>query len=122
MKIVIPVDEKNINSTVCFSYGRTPFFVFYDTETKEATYFDNSAFNAQGGAGIKASQMIIDKGAKVLLTQRCGENAAEVLNGNVEMFKATLPTAKENVYAYLKGELEPLNQIHPGFHNHGGNQ
>lgn len=122
MKIVIPVDSKEINSSVCFSYGRTPFFMFYDTETKETTYFDNSAFNAQGGAGIKASQMIVDNKADVLITQRCGENAADVLEGNVKIYKSIYPTATANIDAFEKGELELLSQIHAGFHNHGDNK
>lgn len=122
MKIVLPVDSKDINSTVCFSYGRTPYFIFFDTETKEETFFDNSAFNAQGGAGIKASQMIIDNKADVLLTQRCGQNAADVLEGNVKIYKTIYPTAKANIEAFEKGELEELTQIHAGFHNHGDNK
>ena len=32
MRIAIPVDEKNIDSEVCISFGRTPYFLIYDTE------------------------------------------------------------------------------------------
>jgi predicted Fe-Mo cluster-binding NifX family protein len=35
MKIAIPVDEKTLESNVCASFGRTPYFLIYDTETKE---------------------------------------------------------------------------------------
>ena len=120
MIIAIPVDEKEINTKVCISFGRTPFFMFYNTETKEAEYFDNSAFNAQGGAGIKAAQKIVDMKADVVLTIRCGENAATVLDGgNVKIYKTQFETAMDNIKAFEENRLSVLNEIHPGFHNHG---
>ena len=120
MKIAIPVDEQNIKTTVCMSYGRTPFFMLYDTDTEKAEYLDNGAISAMGGAGIKASQSIVDAGADVVLTQRCGENAAEVLNAaGIPMYKATQKTAMENIKAYQDGKLLPLTKTHPGFQHQG---
>lgn len=120
MKLAIPVDEKNMDTKVCISFGRTPYFMFYDTQTKQESFFDNGAISAQGGAGIKAAQMIVDNKAVALLTMRCGENAATVLNGgNVKIYKTQFETAKQNIEAFEKGELNILNDIHKGFHNHG---
>lgn len=119
MIIAIPVDNKRLDSSVCISFGRTPYFMFYNTETKVESYFDNSAFNAQGGAGIKAAQKIVDEGTNVLITIRCGENAAEVLNENVKIYKSIQGNAKKNIDAFLNGQLSPLTEIHAGFHNHG---
>lgn len=120
MKIAVPVDEKSLDSTVCISYGRTPLFLFYDTDTKVVDYIDNSAAASQGGAGIKASQSIVDKGAQVVLTIRCGENAAEVLqSADIKIYKATFKTAQENIENFLNGKLSLLTEIHSGFHNHG---
>lgn len=121
MKLAIPVDEKSLSSTVCISYGRTPYFLFYNTDTKEYNFFDNGAISLQGGAGIKASQKIVDEKADAVLTIRCGENAAEVLDGaNIKIYKTVYPTAEENIAAFEKGELKILNEIHAGFHGHGG--
>ena len=118
MKIAMPVDNKSLDSDICISFGRTPYFLFYDTESKKELYFDNSAINTQGGAGIKAAQKIVDEKSDVLITVRCGENAAEVLNGVVEIYKSKYVSAKENIEAFEKGELEILSEIHAGFHNH----
>ena len=120
MKLAIPVDEQNINTTVCMSYGRTPFFMIYDTDKKEALYLDNSAISAMGGAGIKASQSLVDTGAEAVLTQRLGENAAEVLGAaGISIYKTVHEKALDNVEAFEREELEILTDIHPGFHgNH----
>jgi len=60
MKIAIPVDEKSLESNVCVSFGRAPYFLIYDTETKESIFLDNGAAASTGGAGIKAAQTIVD--------------------------------------------------------------
>lgn len=121
MKIVIPVDEKQIETPVCVSFGRTPYFLLYDTETQKESFINNAAADCTGGAGIKAAQTIVDLGAEILLTPRCGENAFEVLHtAEVKIYKSTNQTAKENLRAFEAGELSLLDVIHAGFHGHGG--
>ena len=122
MKIAIPVDEKSVDSNVCVSFGRTPYFLIYDVDTKESVFLDNSAAASTGGAGIKAAQTIVDNKANVLLTPRCGENAAEVLkSADIEIFKTTSASVKDNIDAFIDGKLPLLDEIHAGFHGHEGN-
>ncbi|MCE5196168.1 MAG: NifB/NifX family molybdenum-iron cluster-binding protein [Negativicutes bacterium] len=119
MKIAIPVESKGIESDVCPSYGRAPFFLFYNTLTKESYYLDNSAVASQGGAGIRAAQVLADHGVKALLTPRCGENAKEVLQkAEIFVYKTIPGTAKQNIDAYLAGQLISLSDFHPSLHGH----
>ena len=121
MKIIVPVEDKSLDTLVCPSFGRTPLFLLFNTENGEHEFLDNSAAASQGGAGIKAAQMLVDNGAEAVITYRCGENAAEVLNaGNIKIYKAQTVSVKENIERYKEGELLPLTEIHAGFHNHGG--
>lgn len=122
MKIAIPAVEKNENSIVCMSYGRTYFFAVYDTDAKTYTFLDNSANSACGGAGIKASQMLVDNGVTAVITQRLGSNAAAVLNAsNVKIYRAVKNTIAENIEDYLNNKLPFLTTIHEGFHGNGNN-
>lgn len=119
MKIAIPVDEQSMESGVCPSFGRTPYFLLYDAQTKEPLFLENAAAQSQGGAGIQAAQILADAGAGVLLTPRCGQNAQEVLQkAEVQVYKAIPGTAQENINAFALGRIEPLTQFHPGFHGH----
>lgn len=119
MKIAVPVDENNIETGVCISFGRAPYFLVYDTETKGAAFIENTAAQSPGGAGIKAAQMIVNSKAEVLLTPRCGQNAADVIKaGNIKMFKTADGSAIDNINAYVDGKLSELGEIHPGFHGH----
>ena len=121
MKIAIPVTANNIDSEVCPSFGRTEFFLIYNTNDQSNFFLDNSAATSQGGAGIKAAQILVDEHVDVLITLRCGENAASVLlEANIAIYKAAGNNLKDNISACEQGKLEMLNEIHPGLHNHGG--
>ncbi len=123
MKVIVPVESKSLDAPVCPSFGRTPLYASYDTETGNHEFLDNSAAAAQGGAGIKASQMLVDHEAAVVITYRCGENAAQVLDAaNIMIYKAEDATVAENIEKLKNGSLEVLLKIHPGLHNHGGNK
>ena len=121
MKIVMPVDNNSIETNVCISFGRSPYFLVYDTETEKREFIENTAVSSRGGAGIRAAQIILDTGAEVVITLRCGQNAADVLEeGKIKIYKSLNASAEDNILAFKENKLSPLNEVHAGFHNHGG--
>lgn len=121
MKIAIPVNDKAMEENVCPSFGRTPYFLIYETETKDYVFVENSAALSQGGAGIKAAQFVVDQGIEALITPRCGQNAADVIQASgIKIYKTTNESIEDNINAFIDGKLSLLNEIHAGFHNHGG--
>lgn len=117
MKLALPVENKTIEGDICISFGRTPYFLIYDTETKNSIFLDNTAANSQGGAGIKAAQTLVDSKVEALVTPRCGENAAQVLQAaDIKIFKSIYKSIKENIDAFIEEKLPLLNEIHAGFH------
>ena len=122
MIIAIPVCDNKNESEVCQSFGRAAYFLFYNTETEESIYIDNNAANSQGGAGIKAAQIIVDNDVNILFTPRCGQNAADVIKAaNIKIYKIINESVLDNINAFNEGKLELLDDIHAGFHNHGEN-
>ncbi|MFZ7134182.1 MAG: NifB/NifX family molybdenum-iron cluster-binding protein [Eubacteriales bacterium] len=120
MKIALPVEGNSVESSVCQNFGRAPYFLIHNTLSKENEFIDNAAVTTQGGAGIKAAQTIVDHQADALITPRCGENAAKVMNGaNIIIYKTINDTINENIDAFYRGKLALLQDIHAGFHNHG---
>jgi len=121
MRIAMPVESKSIDDLIYPSFGRTPLFVILDTASNKQEFLDNSAAAGQGGAGIKASQMLADNQVEAVITYRLGENAADVLNAaGIKIYQAKEIPVKENAAKCVNGELPLLTDIHPGFHNHGG--
>ncbi len=121
MKIAIPVNNKSLESGVCQSFGRAPYFLIYDLDSKESDFLKNSAAISQGGAGVKAAQLIVDGKASALLTPRCGDNAADILKiANVKLYKTINGSISDNIKAFSEDKLSFLKDIHAGLHNHGG--
>lgn len=121
MKITIPVNEKSMDGGVCMSFGRTPYFLIYDTQTKESVFLNNEAANSPGGAGIKAAQMVVDNDVEAMITPRCGKNAADVLKAaNIKIYKSINDSIKDNIDALINGKISLLDEIHGGFHSNGG--
>lgn len=119
MIIAIPVDENNEKTLTCISYGRAPYYLIFDTDSEKVEYVQNTAAESAGGAGIKAAQILVNNKVNILLTERCGQNAADVLiAGKIKIYKALHVQAMANLKAFLKGELEELRDIHPGYHGH----
>lgn len=120
MKIVLPVEDRSIDAKVSTHFGRTQYYLAYDDTTREYDIVENTASMSQGGAGIKAAQTVVDLGAEVLITPRLGENAAEVLRAaGIRLYASVEGTAFTNISRMMKGELETLEEVHPGFHGHG---
>ena len=121
MKIAIPVNNKSLESGVCQSFGRAPYFLIYDLDSKESDFLKNSAAISQGGAGVKAAQLIVDGKASALLTPRCGDNAADIFQiANVKIYKTMNESISDNIKAFGEDKLPILKDIHAGLHNHGG--
>ncbi|MGO1368331.1 MAG: NifB/NifX family molybdenum-iron cluster-binding protein [Senegalia sp. (in: firmicutes)] len=121
MKIGIPVSEKTIEGYVNNTFGRTNYFLIYDTQSQSSNFVNNTAASSQGGAGIKAAQILVDENIDCLLTPRCGKNAAEVLeNADIKLYKSNSSTIKENIDALKEDKLYELNEIHAGFHGSRG--
>lgn len=114
MIIAIPVDENKTD--VCASFGRAPYFLLWEEETGQSRLADNPAAQAQGGAGLQAAQFVVDQGTNVLITPRCGQNAAEVLQlAGIKIYKTQGADAMENLAAFRENRLEELTHFHAGF-------
>lgn len=121
MKIGVPIDMPSTDEPVSSTFGRSKKFLIYDTDSKETRYIDNLAMNSQGGAGIKAAQVILDAGVDVLLTPQCGENAAKVLHeSHVTLFQTTSGSAQYNINQFLQGKLLKSGDFHGGYHGRQG--
>ena len=61
-------------------FGRTPIFILFNLDEDTWEALENPAITAQGGAGVAASQFLIDHGAQVAISGRFGPNAHQALN------------------------------------------
>ncbi|HOQ98647.1 MAG TPA: NifB/NifX family molybdenum-iron cluster-binding protein [Anaerolineae bacterium] len=110
MKVVVTaqgVDPDAVSSPI---FGRCPAFVFVDTETMQFEGIENPCAAAGGGAGIQAAQLVVERGATVLLSHNVGPNAFAVLQAaEVATYRIGGGTVREAVAALLAGTLPRLD-------------
>ncbi|MCR5088664.1 MAG: NifB/NifX family molybdenum-iron cluster-binding protein [Oscillospiraceae bacterium] len=115
MKIAIPLDENKTD--VCLVLARAPFFLFW--EDGQENVVANPAAQAQSGASVQAAQFLVDSRISVLITPRCGQNAADVFSAaGIQIYKSAGKSAAENLSAWQEEKLEVLTHFHGGFHGH----
>lgn len=103
-KIAVASTGNSLDSFLSEQMGRCQFFIIIDPATMEFEAVENIAEKLQSGAGPKAAELIIGKGAKVLLAGSVGDKAEAVLKkGNIKIvdgFKGTMKV-EEVIKNYL---------------------
>lgn len=113
LKTAIPLDENK--QDVCMVLARAPFFLF--RENGEDIIVENPAAQANSAAGVQAAQFLVDSKIGVLITPRCGQNAAEVFQAaDIKIYKSANKAAADDLKAWEQGTLEELTHFHGGYH------
>jgi len=119
MKIAVTAAGKTIDSQVDPRFGRAACFVVVDTESMQFQAVENSNIDASGGAGINAAKVVIDAGAKVVLTGNCGPNAERTLRaGNIKLYTGVTGTVAEVAEQFKAGKLTEATG--PNVQSHSG--
>ncbi|MBU1299456.1 MAG: NifB/NifX family molybdenum-iron cluster-binding protein [Bacteroidetes bacterium] len=104
MKIAVTSTGGSMDALVSEQFGRCQYFLIVDSETMKFEAVSNLGEQIQSGAGPKAAELIINKGAEVLLTGHVGNKAEEALKRGglkiVDGFKGTVKV-KDAVNNYL---------------------
>ena len=114
MKIALPISDKSADAEIYDSFGRAPFYLIYSTSTKETEFLDHRAVVSQGGAGVRAAQVLADNGVRVIISPQCGENAEKILrNSEVLIYQSVSGSIQENIEAYQQNQLHLLSEFKP---------
>jgi len=79
MILMISSQGEKLDSQANPRFGRSPYFIRYNLKDKSWKAYANGAINQRGGAGVAASQFIIDHATGVVISGRFGPNAYSVL-------------------------------------------
>jgi predicted Fe-Mo cluster-binding NifX family protein len=125
MKVCVSAVSNSLSAQVDPRFGRSPYLIIVDSETKLFEAIPNVASSAMGGAGIQAAQTIASKGVKVLITGNVGPNAFQALSAaGIEIVTGASGTVDEVVQKYKRSELKathaPTVRGHFGMGTGGG--
>ncbi len=111
MKIAATTQNGGLGDVIVPQFGRAPSFtiVEYDGEVKSVEVIQNPACMQPSGAGIMASQILVDRGVKVLLTGNVGPKAMSVLqSAGIKIYRADGLTVEEAIKRFASGLLEEI--------------
>jgi len=117
MKIAISSTGATLDAEVDPRFGRCAYFIIVDPDTMEWEAVSNEAAQMGGGAGIKAAQLVADKGAEALITGNCGPNAFQSLKAaNIRVYTGASERVRDAVEQYSKGKLNEVTEPSVGRH------
>lgn len=96
MKIALAIS--NPKKTYCLSelFGRSNFFLIYDTGDHSEEVFSNPFANELGGAGIQSARFLIEKNVGIVVTKQIGKNPFRFLSSaNIKVYRCNEETADE---------------------------
>jgi len=86
MKTVITAKENNTSSLFDLRFGRGAWFCVFDPENNKSVFVKNEFAEAQGGAGTKAAEKMIELGVQKVISGDFGPKAKELLSQfNIQM-------------------------------------
>jgi predicted Fe-Mo cluster-binding NifX family protein len=123
MKIAVSATGKDLNCQIDPRFGRCQYFIFVNPETMEFEASENEGLMAMGGAGVQAAQLIVQRGATVLITGNLGPNAASALSASgIKVYLVPGGTIKDVIEGYKSGNLREASgaTVPPHFGMGGG--
>jgi len=111
MKIAVTTVGPSLDEQVEARFGRTPYYVFVDTDTMKFEAVQNPNVSAGGGAGIQSAQLMSDHGVQYVLTGNCGPNAFQVFSAaGIQVIVGVSGIARQAVEQFKTGVLTTSNQ------------
>ena len=120
MKIAIPANGKEMNSSIEAHFGRAAGFLVYDDQKKDSEYILNGQDpGSVQGAGIQAAKRIADAGADILIVANIGPKAySAITEAGIDIYYADAQSIEETLLSLHENRLEkarePNTRAHQG--------
>ncbi|MGH4125429.1 MAG: NifB/NifX family molybdenum-iron cluster-binding protein [Clostridium sp.] len=117
MKIAISSTGKTTEDLLESFFGRCEYFQIHDTISGDIKIVENKGKTSSGGAGIAASNQLVDENVDVIITGDLGPNAFEIIEkSGIKAYKCGNIVISSVLLKYDNGELEQLKMSGPERH------
>ncbi len=108
MKLAITSEGETLQSSMDLRFGRTKFFIVFDTETQMVVAIPNTVnLSAVQGAGIQAGKAMVDLGVEAVITGHVGPKAFEALKAwKIKVYTSTAGTVADALEQMKAGQLQ----------------
>jgi predicted Fe-Mo cluster-binding NifX family protein len=110
MNLIISAQQTKLESPLDDRFGRSPWLIEMDTETKQWEAFPNPGASQSGGAGVAAAQFVIDHKANAVISGDFGPHAVSAFQAaNIKMYLFTRDvTTVQQAIDYFKQDKLPI--------------
>lgn len=109
MNIAISATGKTTENLLDTRFGRCEYFQIHDNESGEIKILENKGQNSSAGAGIAASNQLIDEKVDVIITGDLGPNAFGIIGkAGIKAYKCGNIAISLVLEKFNKGELEEI--------------
>ncbi|MDK2990849.1 MAG: hypothetical protein PWP48_82 [Clostridiales bacterium] len=110
MKIAVTATGRTPSVPIDSRFGRSPFFIVYDTDKDSWECLGNDNIGSAGGVGIATAQMLAAKGVNAIITGNVGPNAMQALQAaGIEVYTVSGGSVEQVIEMYKRGMLEKLS-------------
>ncbi len=118
MKICVTSQGDTLDAMVDPRFGRAGCFLLVDPESMSYEVLANETLAAGGGVGIQAAKLVMDAGARAVLTGNCGPNAFRTLQaGGIAVYSGVSGSVRQAVEAFKAGRLTADSQAGTDAHS-----
>jgi predicted Fe-Mo cluster-binding NifX family protein len=119
MKIAVSAVGPKLEDLLDQRFGRAGYFLIVETDSMEYQVVENPGA-AAGGAGVQATQIMVDHGVGAVITGSVGPNAMQVLRAaGIPVYTSGGLNVKEALRLYQEGVLLKIEEPVPA---HSGMQ
>lgn len=107
MVLAFPSDGTGIDNNIDKRFGRSAFFVSYDTESKDLSFVNNEQnYQAVQGAGIQSATHVVNMKADVCICSHCGPKAFKVFDAaGIKVITGAEGKIRDVIRKFENGEL-----------------
>ncbi len=109
MRILLSAQGDNKESLVDQRFGRAAYYVIYDDQTNEYSSVENQGKLENSGAGVKASQFVLEQGVDCVITGSLGPKSFMIIqDAGLKGYKNFEGTVEEIIEAFKNNKLVEL--------------
>jgi predicted Fe-Mo cluster-binding NifX family protein len=114
MLIAVSVKKPDLSADLSDAFGRSEYFLLFDSEMNASEFVHNPYSSELGGAGIQSASLLIERNIETLITTFIGFNTLRFFNSlKVKVYLCENCNAEESLRLFSEGNLKEIQENNP---------
>ncbi|MBS4034750.1 MAG: NifB/NifX family molybdenum-iron cluster-binding protein [Ignavibacterium sp.] len=111
MLIAVSVKKPDLSAELSDAFGRSEYFLLFDSEMNASEFIHNPYSSELGGAGIQSARLLIERNVETLITTFIGFNTLRFFNSlKVKVYLCENCNAEESLRLFSEGNLKEIQE------------